>query len=211
MRVLIAVPIYDFAHFEFIDSLMRLTRRMTRDGIDFDVKIKGNTLVYVARDYLAQQAANNNYDYVLWLDADMVFPDTIFNDLLDNGKKMVTGIYHSRRPPYNSCVFRKINTETVERFDEYPRELFEIDGCGFGIVLMKAQLIRDLFINFHTCFLPEKQLGEDIAFCKRVQMIGEKIYCDPTVRAGHIGHNVIYPEDHDRYLEQIHNPNNIKV
>lgn len=198
-------------HFEFVSCLMRLTRRLTSEGIEHDVKIKGGTLVYCARDWLASQAANNNYDWVLWLDSDMVFPETIFDDLRDCGKKMVTGIYHSRRKPYNSCVFKRIDNEIVERFDKYPNELFEISGCGFGCVLMRAQLLRDVFATYHTCFLPEKDLGEDIAFCKRVIGIGEKIYCEPTVKAGHIGHITIYPEDHELYLEQIKNPHNIRM
>ena len=197
-------------HYEFVSCIMRLVRRLNNEGINHDVKIKGGTLVYCARDWLASQAITNDYTHVLWLDCDMIFPETIVDDLMFSGKKMVTGIYHARRPPYNSCIFKTLGPK-YERFEQYPTEPFKIAGCGFGCVLMTAQVLKDIFINYHTCFTPEKDLGEDIAFCKRVTDFGHEIWCEPTVRAGHIGHITIYPEDHERYIAQISNPNNVRM
>ena len=39
------------------------------------------------------------------------------------------------------------------------------------------------------------EYGEDLAFCKRFTDIGGKIYADPAVQLGHIGHIAIYPGD----------------
>ncbi len=210
MRLLIAIPCTDYMHFEFVSCLMRLTRHLQNDGINYDVKIKGGTLVYCARDWLAGQAVNNDYTHVLWLDCDMIFPETIVEDLLFCGKEIVTGIYHSRRPPFNSCIFSALEPE-ITRQEEYPAQAFKIAACGFGCMLMTAQVLKDVFINYHTCFTPERDLGEDIAFCKRATDFGHEIWCEPTVRAGHIGHITVYPEDHERYIAQISNPNNVRM
>ena len=48
------------------------------------------------------------------------------------------------------------------------------------------------------CFIQDDKLGEDLAFCLRANRCGYQIWCDPTVRIGHVGHIVIWPEDGDR-------------
>lgn len=209
MRLLVAIPVMDFMHFEFVSCLLRLLRRLDSEGVQYDVKIKGNTLVYAARNWLASQAVNNDYTHVLWLDADMIFDDNLFDALMEVDKPFVSAVYHARRPPFPSCVFT--NLDPVVRPTEYPKDEFKIVACGFGAVLMRTDVLRRVFNEYQTCFTPEKSLGEDIAFCKRWTSLGGGIWCDPTIRCGHIGHNVVWPEDAERYMQTIHNPNGVKV
>ena len=61
-----------------------------------------------------------------------------------------------------------------------------------------------------TCFTPILQYGEDIAFCFRVRELGYKMYCEPSVVCGHIGHITIYPEDHERWKGTISNYNEVE-
>lgn len=209
MRLLIAIPVTDFMHFEFVSCLLRLLKRLDSEGVQYDVKIKGNTLVYAARDWLASQAVNNDYTHVLWLDADMIFSDNLFSELLDTGKEFVSAVYHARRPPFPSCIFTGL--DPVQRPTEYPLDTFEIEGCGFGAVLMTTNVLRQVFSAFSTCFTPEKKFSEDLMMCKRWRGLGGKIWCEPTIKCGHIGHNVVYPEDAERYSQTIYNPNGVKI
>ena len=50
MKLLIAIPTYDYMHFQFVECLTKLIRRLDEDGIDFEVVYQGGTLVYVGRD-----------------------------------------------------------------------------------------------------------------------------------------------------------------
>ena len=80
----------------------------------------------------------------------------------------------------------------VEQYDDYPEDgLFEIEGCGFGAVLMKAGVIRDVAETFHQTFGPIPGLGEDLSFCVRARNCGYKIWCDPTLQIGHKGSLII--------------------
>lgn len=203
MKLLIAVPTLDFLHFEFVQSLTNLILFLKNERVNFDVKFISGTLVYVARDKLACHAINNDFTHVLWLDSDMVFQPTILSDLMLCEKEFVSGIYHSRRKPYISCVFKKV--VPIERFTEYPLEPFRVAGCGFGCVLTSVDLLREVQMHYKTCFLPTAGFGEDLAFCVRAQDLGHEIWCEPTVRAGHVGHIVIYPEDHERWKSEISN------
>lgn len=201
MKLLIAVPTLDFLHFEFVQSLTNLIMRLNRDNIHYEVKYISGTLVYVARDKLANYAINNNFTHVLWLDSDMVFQDNIVDDLMFCGKDFVCGRYNARRKPYVSCQFSKL--VPVERVEHFPAEAFKIAGSGFGCVLVTVDILRQVQMTYRTCFLPLAGFGEDLAFCSRVKDMGIDIWCEPAVVLGHVGHITIYPEDHERYKTEI--------
>lgn len=211
MRLLIGIPTLDFVHVEFMRCLTALLMRLKDDGIEFDLDIESGTLVYFARERIAHKAINEHYTHVLWLDSDMVFKPSILDDLMFSGKDFVTGIYHARRKGYASCIFKTINLdEGIERFDKYPNETFQIQGCGFGCVLTSAEMLSSVCLHFGTCFTPLPSLGEDIAFCKRAQDLGYKLWCEPSVVCGHIGHITIYPEDHELWKTTISNYDEVK-
>lgn len=195
MKLLIAVPSLDYQHTDFVKSLLALKDRLYADGIEHEVKIKSGTLVYIARDKLAAEAIDGGFTHVLWLDSDMVFTDDLVDVLTFCGKEFVTGICHSRRFPYVSCVFNALNPIARHEGAKYPTAPFEIKGCGFGCVLMTVDCLRRVKERFGTCFLPMAEYGEDLAFCKRFTDIGGRIYADPTAQIGHIGHITIYPGD----------------
>lgn len=199
MKLLIGIPSLDFQHVEFVKSLTALVMRLKDDGIDFDVQIEAGTLVHVTRDKIACKAINEHYTHVLWFDADMVFTDDVLDSLMFCGKQFVSGICHSRRKGYHSCLFKNLDLNHIERFEEYPHEAFQVAGCGFGCVLIDVAILADVQKTYKTCFLPMPAYGEDLAFCKRASELGYKIYAEPSVRLGHIGHIAIYPEDHERW------------
>lgn len=201
MRLLIAIPSYETMRVEFVNSLMGLVDRLHKDGISHEVKILAGTLVHVARDKLARHAVNNDFTHVLWLDSDMVFEPSILDDLMICGKDMVCGLFISRHNPYLNVIFKKAFAGEIDRFKdgEIPSDTFQVAGCGFGCVLMKTQVLRDVMVsNRGAVFLPTPVLGEDLAFCERVRGVGHDIWCEPTARVGHIGSVTIWPEDGPR-------------
>ena len=201
MNLLIAVPTLDFVHFEFLKCLTALVIKLKDDQVDFELQIESGTLVYAARERLAHKAMNEGFSHVLWLDSDMVFSPEIVNKLLSSGKDFVTGVYHARRKNYASCIFTKLEFDKLtglssfERAESYPDETFEIAGCGFGCVLITTDILTNVCLNKGTCFTPLPNYGEDLAFCKRATELGHKIYCEPTVVCGHVGHITIYPNE----------------
>ena len=203
MKLLIAIPTMDTVPVQFLQSLTALERKLKDDGINFEECIISGTLVYMARDKLAGKAINEDFTHVLWLDSDMVFGPDLLEDLMMCRKPFVSCVYHGRRPGFHSCIFKSIDLKHVERFEEYPREPFEIEGCGFGAVFMETDILKAVMLNFKTCFTPLPSLGEDIAFCFRARDLGYKLYAEPNCQLGHVGHIVIYPEEHERWKDQV--------
>lgn len=209
MKLLICIPTLDYIHSDFVKCLTKLIIKLKSDGVRFDVEILSGTLVYSARDKLAKKAVNEGYTHTLWLDSDMIFNEDLLDDLMFSGEQFVTGIYHTRRPPHGSCIFKDIRLDSISKYmgNDYPKNTFEIAGCGFGCVLIDVQVIKDVLMTYGEAFLPVHGLGEDIAFCQRVHDLGYKMYCEPAVRLGHIGHIAIYPEDHEKWFAN----NNINI
>lgn len=205
MKLLIGVPTLDYVHVEFMQCLMKLALKLKGQGVPFDIDIESGTLVYFARDRIAKKAINEGYTHVLWLDSDMIFNDDLVDDLMFCGKSFVTGIYHARRKGYASVIFKDISINSIERFEEYPNDTFQIAGCGFGCVLTETELLKAVCMNMGTMFTPLPDLGEDIAFCKRATDLGYKLWCEPSVVCGHIGHITIYPEDHELWKKTVSN------
>lgn len=205
MRLMIAIPAFDHMQTAFVACLLKLINRLHADGIDFQVEIKAGTLVHTARDALAGKAMQDGFTHVLWLDSDMIFEPELVEDLTFSGQSFVTGICHSRRPPYATCVFTDIQNDIKRWEGPYPTDTFRIAGCGMACVLMETQILKDVFNSYLTCFTPMRNYGEDLAFCLRAAGLGYKIYAEPSVRVGHIGQTIIYPEDHEKYLRELEN------
>ena len=195
MKLLIGVPTTDYVHAEFMKSLTALERKLLKGGTDMGEAIISGTLVYIARNKIAQIAMNENYTHVLWLDSDMTFGDSIVDDLLFCGKDMVCGAFIGRRPMFGPCVYEDISEFPMKKVREFGTEPFRVEGCGFAMVLTKVDVLRKVREKFGTCFTPTEKYGEDLAFCERAKDVGTEIWCEPTVRPGHMAHIPVYAGD----------------
>lgn len=191
MKTLIAVPAMDQTPTLFTQSLV-LMRKVGEVSCGFQI----GSLVYDSRNGLGKQALAGDFDYVLWLDSDMVFdPDLMermFKKLQDEDLDILTGLYFRRVPPYSPVLFNSLNygdnKATWSEFTELPENaLIEVGGCGFGCVLMSTEVLMSVQSKFNTMFQPMQGLGEDLAFCWRARQCGYKIMCDTSLVVGHVG------------------------
>lgn len=185
MKTLIAIPCMDEIDVGFVQSLMDL-----QTVGETKTYFLSGSLIYEARERLAAMAVNNGFDHILWLDSDQMFKPTLMIDFVSSEKDMVTGVIPMRRPPYIPCVY-KIKDDELKQVTELGDRLFEVDGCGFGAVFMKTEILQKCFDKYKTCFQPIYGYGEDLSFCLRVKELGYKIYADPRIDIGHIAKTVI--------------------
>lgn len=202
MKTLICVPAMDQVQTLFLTSLLDLKKP---EGTE--VCISSSSLVYDARNKLADKAITGGFDRVLWLDSDMYFaPDLLerFNEHLDNGLEFVCGLFFTRKWPIKPCVYSRcelveqngVFVPTIEPA-EYKNELIEVAACGFGAVAMTTDVLRRVAAR-DFAFSPLPGFGEDFSFCLRAREQGVHIYCDPTIKVGHVGVSIINEET---YLE----------
>ena len=200
MKTLIAVPCMDTNPVGFTQSLEYLVK-----PAGTSLAMKPNSLVYDSRNLLSLYAIENEFDNVLWLDSDMTFPKDALTKLLahiEKGYDMVTGLYVTRHEPVEPVIYDmleepKRNPDTgylekrINPYRDYPRNsFFPVSGCGFGCVITKTSMLKDVWDKFGPAFNPFPWAGEDISFCYRAKLLGYQPYCDSTISCGHIGMKV---------------------
>ena len=196
MKLLIAIPTVDYIHHMFVESLVKLSSRLTSEGIEHDICFQSGTLLYLERDALVWKAIDGGYTHMLWLDADMVFDEDVFDKLYKTGKDFVSSVYVSRHGKNGPVLFDNLGLS--HRFESYPDDTFRIEGCGFGCVLMKTDIPEYIMNQYGTCFVPNRDYGEDLAFCEKVLKHNFEMWATSKVFVGHIGHTVFFPEPSSR-------------
>lgn len=172
------------------------------------IRTLSGSLIDDARDAFARDAIKDGFDYILFVDSDMVFAEDTLDQLLADDKDIVSGIFFKRVPPY---------TPTIHCVDggiaiDYPRDtLFECGACGMAYTLIKVSALKEVMDEFGTCFQRAYPLGEDLSFCKRWKALEmktgkpHKIFCDSRVKIGHIGTMIVGEQTFDAYRKKLEN------
>lgn len=203
MKTLIAIPCMDMVHTQFMKSVIGMNR-----VDDTRFAISCSSLIYDARNTLAKQAVTENYDRVLWLDSDMDLPPDILTVLskdMDEGRELVSGIYFKRRAPVKPVIYKEVGyyhseedesvTPIAVSYEDYPQNsIFPIQGCGFGGCLVSVDLIKKVVDKYGLPFSPIMGFGEDLSFCMRAKTLGVEMFCDSSVKLGHVGLGTITEE-----------------
>ena len=189
MRVLLGMPCIKNIPFKTVVSLLQTAKK----GVVEPYMVEGS-LIYDAREGIAKFAIENDYDYVLYVDSDMVFGPDDLKKLISHDADIVSGLYVSRRGENNNICYTDVVTR--RRFPKRDPKLVhdtldsgysEISACGFGFCLIKCSVIKTMYKKYKALFEPFKGVGEDIAFCVRAKRCGYKIFVDRDVKLGHIG------------------------
>lgn len=146
-----------------------------------------------------------SYDYIMWIDSDMVFQPWQFKALLSHDKSIVSGLTRHRDDTFNCGP--DFNTEYLKKHGTFERHtatffgdktnLVEVGWVGFAFMLIRKGVFEELSFPW---FKPEWYqlngggkiyLSEDQAFCREAKEKGYKIYVDPTIEVGHEKRGVI--------------------
>lgn len=202
MKTLIAIPCMDQVATPFVQSLLAL-----HNVGETAYMMAAGSLVYDSRNRLAEYAVKNEFDYILFLDSDMVFEADMLEKMLENigDRDFLTALCFSRKPPqYRPCIYSRLGYSVKEPgqvelyndvFWEYPKnELFEVEGAGMACALIKTSMLNAVKEQKGLPFSPLIGFGEDLSFCIKARQCGFHLYCDSSIKVGHIG-NVIITEE----------------
>ena len=189
MKILLGMPCMRTIPYKTTMSLLRTVKQ----GVVDPMLVEGS-LIYDSRDTIAEFALTNGYDYVLFVDSDMVFDKTDIESLVRHDADIVSGLYVTRNGENMNVAYSKIITRRRFPFrapkliaDNGVTGYSEIAACGFGFCLIKTEVIKSMAKRYKSLFEPFKGVGEDIAFCIRAHRCGYKIMIDRDVKLGHIG------------------------
>ena len=193
MKILLGMPSTGKIPTRTVISLLQ-----TVESGKVEPMIVSGSLVYDARDTIARFAVENDYDYILYADSDMVFSADDLKRLLAHNVGICSGLYVTRDGRNENVVYKKIITR--RRFpyrqpkliaDNETSGFASVLACGFGFCLIKVSVVKCMLKYYKSLFEPKWGVGEDISFCIRARRLGYKTFIDRDVKLGHVG-EVVY-------------------
>lgn len=148
-----------------------------------------------------QKPFNNkiDYDFLMWIDSDIMFTPKHFKKLLSHKKDIVSGIYlMSDGEHFATC--KKWDEEYFKKHGHFKfmtqkeirgkNVLMEVSYTGMGFMLIKKGVFESMEYPWFSPIV--KKIGnivdftmEDVAFCLKAKENGFKIFVDQTVIVGH--------------------------
>lgn len=143
---------------------------------------------------------NVDYDYLFWIDSDIIFKPEDIEKLINHNKDIISGCY-IMRDNYNYPIVEEFDNDYFLKNSSYKfinrqelaikKDIFDVAYVGFGFLCIKKGVFEALSYPY---FEPVKMelnnvikdyASEDVSWCIRVKKLGYKIYVDPTVKVGH--------------------------
>jgi FkbM family methyltransferase len=190
-KILIAIPTNKNIEAQTFKSIYDL---IIPEGYEVDFQYFYGYQVDQIRNLIASWVVNYNYDYLFAIDSDIAFaPDTLVK-MLNHNVDMVSGIYIQRIPGTHTIELMRKNATGgmphVDWDDIRGMGLVEVDGCGFGCVLIKGQVFKSIpypHFVYKSALDHKDTVSEDVYFCVQAKDRGFKIWADTSIICDHIG------------------------
>ena len=186
MKIVFCIPGKRFSG-HFLKSWSKLINELQSMEIEWELINLYHPIVYQARQKCLNRALEKDYNYIMWIDSDIVFEPQNFKQLLSHDKDIVSGLYMIQKTPgiYDipdeyACV--DMDGKRFNRFEyEGTRGLKEVKANGMGWMLVK----KGVFESIHKPFDLTLEKGEDITFQIKALEQGYKSYVDSSIIVGH--------------------------
>lgn len=193
-KIFLGIPVLETvkAHtFMSVLALLDYWRKHPLFELHYSIII-GSRQIHFARNSLVRAGMNSGMDYLIFIDADMTFPEDIVHQLYFASKDIVGVVYPGRISPHPANVFYwgegKKRVEQVKPDWKIPeQEVIEVDAVGTGIMLIRRKVFEELSKPY---FYYEDNRSEDIMFCEKARRNGFRIHVLTRPECGHIGDNM---------------------
>jgi hypothetical protein len=226
VRIALAIPCHGDTKAKFTQCLAEmLVHTMSATFMVGDEKVQPEVQTFMvscsllteSRNRLVAEAINWEADYMLWMDADHVFPRDVLVKLLSHNLPVV-GCNYARRFNPTAPTASAENDEGKLELVWSPKEgVTEVAHLGLGLCLMDmrvfAAMDKHYEGNFWPLFVIEpapngiSSIGEDVYFFKKIREAGIPIHCDHELSwdVGHIAETILTQahcvKDKERWLE----------
>jgi len=191
-KILIAIPTARYIEADTFKSIYDLE---VPEGYETTFQYFYGYRVDQVRNLIADWVVRD-YDYLFSVDHDITFPPDTLKKLLAHDKDLVSGVYRQRLEPQMLEIYEPFGTR-MSTEDLYAKDwnLVGIGGCGFGCVLVKKEVLAGVGypqFEYHPALDHSNTISEDTDFCKKAISKGFRLWCDPSIRCGHIGSTTMH-------------------
>lgn len=188
MRILVAVPTYENICPETFKSIYDLDK----DGHQVDFEFVKGYDCPTARNNIAKKAIEGGYDYVLYVDSDVIVPKDTVRLLTDPFSNIVLGCCprknntDGRIEIYHTGTFSFTKPYTYNTLPNNDRIV--VKGGGFACAMINVSVFKLIPFPWfrYVTYEDGSSLSEDLFFCLRAAESGFVIEADTRVRCGHM-------------------------
>lgn len=211
LDVLVAIPTSDgYIEPETLHSYDRMLVYMENKGhrLGRFRPRRWGSILPAARCESAQAAIAYKAKWLMFIDADMVFPPDAVLTLIDRGKNVIGGMYFTKNKNATPLVARRVGNNSI-RFDDWPKDrIYKCDEIGTGFMLINTSVFNKLKMPYFMFDYYEGAetgsggwIGEDYYFCRKYTEGGGQVWCDPTFDLGHVGTTIYSKYDCAAYQD----------
>lgn len=160
----------------------------------------GFSAIDQGRCAMAQEALDEGFEHLFWIDADVAFWPYDVEKVIKMGLPFVSA-------PYSVKGWPALTTEFLDKKVLLGESggLYEIKYAATGFMYTHRSVYEAIVKNekmtrvkiwggqyevypyFYPLLLNDEYIGEDFAFCHRIRSAGIKLYCDTRIKLAHIG------------------------
>lgn len=183
---------------EMVQSLIAALFYMAEHGQPCNIWFQSGGYVDVNRNVIIDEAIKAKSTHLLFIDNDMIFPKEAIMTLLKHDKDIVGGNYNARLEPTSksgggSTVKGFVDGEIVSMV-KLPKKLFQAYAIPTGFMMIRLDALKAMEKPYFEAWIEQaknRHWTEDVYFCHLANQAGIKVWCDPTIKIGHVG-NAIY-------------------
>ena len=201
MKIIFCIPGNSFSN-GFLKCWTQLTIELHRRSFEYELLSQYVPNVYKVRTFLLDGhrkhgqyqfpwQGKKEYDYIMWIDSDIIFKPEDFFGLFRHDKDIVSGLY-LRQPrggtlndiPYEYACLKESDKSLMTT--DISGELITVFGNGMGWMLIKKGVFeKTVFPWFGPIITGLDFNGEDVAFQMRARDSGFESYVDTSIVVGH--------------------------
>ena|SRR3989338_8507381 len=177
------------------DNYFYLLKKLKIDVIKCTYSESARDRIVRSRNILRDIALNENYDYFLSLEQDVIPPNDVIEKLLRHKKDIVSGVYFGQYTRGNQK--RLLPMLWVAKKDDPTKiryvpvalnyvnsgDLFKVDLSGLGCILISRKVLENINFKYNSGL---KKQFDDISFCIDARNKGFEIYADTSVKCKHL-------------------------
>ena len=189
-KVAVLCPVFGRLDYRFMLSLANLIGHSCQHGVTYvGMTVAHRFKTVAARNRLLDSVKDvDGVTHLLWIDEDHTFKPNLLCNLLSRDRNYITPLMFQKIPPHYTTIYQK--DKEVEfgyhSFIRWPKAIFEVDGTGFGCVLMR----KEVPFKLEPPYFEEKTgaFGHDLHFCSKLKEKGINLFCDGTQDIKHIAY-----------------------
>jgi hypothetical protein len=201
---------------DFLLAYTNLVHYLIRHGFKVELRTGEANIVHFARTACLEGHVRHgvdqkpfqgrlDYDYMMWIDSDIVFPPEAFLKLLTSPHDVTCGLYHMIGGKAYPVVrrwdeellaktgsFQYMTNEDVEGLKTKGLVYVEASFAGMGWMLIRRGVVERLkypwFVSTAVRIGTISDIcSEDVSFCRKLLLeAGTKVYVDLNCSVGHL-------------------------